>query len=124
MFYKAQRSAMRLQFMKFATKATDRKKLFSNTIILPKTKFPLRLDSKSIVERDLLINNVIYALLLCKIILYIILNYRIKSFKTYIIAKERSRLLLNLCFMMVHHMQMVHLIWDMQLIRCLETVFN
>lgn len=124
MFYKAQRSAMRLQLMKFATKATDRKKLFSNTIILPKTKFPLRLDSKSIVERDLLINNVIYALLLCKIILYIILNYRIKSFKTYIIAKERSRLLLNLYFMMVHHMQMVHLIWDMQLIRCLETVFN
>lgn len=37
----------------------DKKKLYSNTIILPQTKFPLRLNSKAAEERDVTLNDVL-----------------------------------------------------------------
>lgn len=49
--------------MKFSTKTLNKQQLFSSTVILPKTKFPLRLDSKAIIQRDETINNVLYILI-------------------------------------------------------------
>lgn len=52
-----------LQFKKinklyYCTKNVTKNKLYSHTLLLPKTKFPLRLESKKLRERDEYIYNV------------------------------------------------------------------
>lgn len=42
----------------YCTKTNLKNKLYSKTVLLPKTAFPLRLDSKKLVERDENINSV------------------------------------------------------------------
>lgn len=50
---------LQLQKARFCSnKAINKNKLYSSTIILPQTKFPLRLNNKQIVERDQKINSV------------------------------------------------------------------
>lgn len=41
----------------YSTKVTN-KKLYSSTVLLPKTNLPLRLENAQLVERDKTINNV------------------------------------------------------------------
>ncbi|KAJ8925130.1 hypothetical protein NQ315_001312 [Exocentrus adspersus] len=41
----------------FCTNAAPKNKLYSNTVLLPKTKFPLRLENKKLIERDKLVYN-------------------------------------------------------------------
>ncbi|KAJ8969178.1 hypothetical protein NQ314_001881 [Rhamnusium bicolor] len=41
----------------YCTKSESKNKFYSNTVLLPKTKFPLRLESKKLVERDEYIYN-------------------------------------------------------------------
>jgi hypothetical protein len=36
----------------YCTQSQSKNKVYSSTIFLPKTKFPLRLDSKKLLERD------------------------------------------------------------------------
>lgn len=50
---------------------TSKKKLYSNTVLLPKTSFPLRLENNKLLERDEKLNKVSQSLSL-------ILSYKIK----------------------------------------------
>lgn len=51
-----------MQKAKFSTISANKKKIYSDTILLPQTKFLLRLNNKQVLERDLNINNVSYIL--------------------------------------------------------------
>lgn len=42
----------------YCTKNVPKNKLYSSTVLLPKTKFPLRLENKKIIERNEYIYNV------------------------------------------------------------------
>lgn len=46
-----------VQSRRYCTKI-NKNKLYSSTILLPHTKFPLRLENKKLVERDKNINEV------------------------------------------------------------------
>lgn len=46
--------------LRFYCKVTNKNnKLYSNTILLPQTKFPLKLENNKLLERDIHINEVI-----------------------------------------------------------------
>lgn len=48
----------KLQFARFSTKVNADNLRYSNTILLPKTKLPLRLENKKLVQRDKSLSNV------------------------------------------------------------------
>ncbi|CAH1156158.1 unnamed protein product [Phaedon cochleariae] len=58
MFFNSLISFHKISCVHYCTKAATKNKLYSNTIFLPKTKFPLRLENKKLVDRDETIHNV------------------------------------------------------------------
>lgn len=58
MLFKSNANACKIARCYSNASVVDKKKLYSNTIILPQTKFPLRLNSKAAEERDTTLNNV------------------------------------------------------------------
>lgn len=95
---------------------TPNNKIYSNTVILPKTKFPSRLESDKLISRDKYIYNVSN---LCQIkphqcnynVIYLI--SRLANLRTFMIGKEVIYLNQSLFCMMVPLTLMVNFIWDM-----------
>lgn len=107
---------IRAHHVNYCNKAINKKKLYSNTVLLPKTKFPLRLDKKQIAERDSRINNV--NILTITLQEYFFCTFcRVQLFSRYTTGNESTVTVPNLYCTMVHLMQTVLLTWDMQLIK-------
>lgn len=58
MLYKVVNYVQKSNKLYYCTKSAPNKKSYTNTILLPKTTFPLRLENQKLVERDEYIYNV------------------------------------------------------------------
>lgn len=90
-------------------------KIYSSTVILPKTKFPLRLENDKLINRDKYIYNVSNLLKknCISVIIVKYLMFRLANLRTFMIGNKVIYLNPNLFCMMVPLMLMVNFIWGM-----------
>lgn len=58
MIFKFKNSVNLRRVNKFSTQMKKKLNLYTNTILLPQTTLPLRLDNKKLIDRDSALNNV------------------------------------------------------------------